>query len=103
MGVRVPVAAERLPGLLLKRRHVRRGPGVEHQQAGLVVADQPLGERLAGGVPGHRHEPLAQFLGRQFQCAPVPGDPHDRGARGGQRGRDRAPETPAGPGDDGWH
>ena len=50
-----------VPGLLVDRRHVRRAPGVEHEQAGATVAEHLVGEGLVGGVADDRGEGVAEL------------------------------------------
>lgn len=100
-GVGVPVAAEGLPGLLVHGRHVRRGPGVEDEQSWTVFADHVLRESFVGGIGGDGCEALAEFVAYGEQPLLVAGDADDAGARGDERGGDRAPEAAAGTGDNG--
>ena len=100
-GVGVPVAAEGVPRLLVDRRHVRRAPRVEHQQAGTVVVEHGPREGLVGGVADQRGEGVAELGVHRAQVGLAAGDADDGVARGDECGGDRAPEAAAGPGDDG--
>jgi hypothetical protein len=46
---------------------VRRDPGVEDEQAGTVLADHVLRERLVGGIGGDGCEALAEFVAYRAQ------------------------------------
>src|ERR1700704_2266257 len=94
-------SAEGFRGLLMHGRHVRRDAGVEDEQAGTVFADHVLRERFVGGIGGDGCEALAEFVAYGAQFLLVAGDADDAGARGDERGGDRAPEAAAGTGDDG--
>ncbi|GIH60658.1 hypothetical protein Msi02_14750 [Microbispora siamensis] len=100
-GVGVPVAAEGLPGLLVQGRQVRRRTGVEDDQAGTVLADHLVRERLVGGVGGQGGEGPAEAVAHGTQLLLVARDADHTGAGGDERGGDRAPEAPARAGDDG--
>ena len=100
-GVGVPVAAEGVPRLLVDRRHVRRAPRVEHQQAGTVVVEHGPRKGLVGGVADQRREGVAELGVHRAQVLLAAGDADHGVARGDQCGGDRAPEAAAGPGDDG--
>jgi hypothetical protein len=75
---------------------VGRNPGVEGEQAGTVFADHVLRERFVGGIGGDGYEALAEFIAYGAQILLVAGDADDVGARGDERGGDRAPEAAAG-------
>ena len=99
LDVGVPVAAERLPRVVLQRTRQRGGAGVEHENAGPVGVDELPGHGGVGRVGAHRGEGLAEFGAQFFQRGAVAGDPDDRGAGPVERGGDSPAEPPAGPGD----
>jgi hypothetical protein len=111
LDVDLPVAAERLPGVLLDRAQQRARPGVQHQRAWLVPVDELAGDDGVGGVGDDRGERLAKLCLQVLQPGAVAGDSDDLGAGLGQRGGDGAAEASTGAGDDrrgswqfiGWH
>jgi hypothetical protein len=80
---------------------MRHDPGVQHQQAGAVLAEHVPGERFADGVGGDRDETVPQLVAGGAQFRLIAGDADHLGARGGEGGGDGVPEPAAGSGDDG--
>jgi hypothetical protein len=100
LHVHLPVAAERLPGVTLKRPRQRARPGTQHQRAGAVRIEKLAGDDRIGRVSDDGEEGAAE-LGAQFaEPGPVAGDADHVRAGLAQRGGDRAAEAPAGAGDE---
>jgi hypothetical protein len=97
-NVDVPVAAERLPRVVLDRPRQRVGAGVEHQDGGTVGVDELASDDGVGRVSGDRGERFAEPRAQFFQRSAVAGDPDDRRARLAQGDGDATAEAPAGPG-----
>jgi hypothetical protein len=100
LDVDVPVAAERLPGVVMDWAEQRARSGVEHQRAWPVAVDELAGGDGVGGVGDDWGERLAELCLQVLQPGAVAGDSDDLDVGLGQRGGDGAAEASTGTGDD---
>jgi hypothetical protein len=99
LGVDLPVAAERFPGLFVYRADGGCRARVEHEQRRLVLLDQGAGGLRVGRVGDNRDERRTQSSVHVRQCVGGARNADDLVTLVDQRGGDRRSEAAARSGD----